>query len=396
MKKIARIIHLWTGLIFGTILVVLGLTGSALSWTHELDALFNPGFLQVRPPAGLSAGEALPVDPVQAQAVSELLTQDARYGKPDMLALPAQPGEVYIAWYRSTPGHGAALWSQATRRQVMIDPAGLNVTGERMWGEFGLSRPLLMPTLFHIHRYLAAGEVGKVIVAIAGISLLLTVLTGMILWWPRMARSAIWKAMTVRHGGSWPRFSFQLHRAGGFFAAPVLLVSALSGVYFNMPQWVTPVVNAISPVTAPARLTNRSSELGQGISVAAAITAAQLRFPDARVSRLSFPAKAGQPFEIRVRQPGELRKGPGATRLSIDSGDARILRVIDPEQARGGNKFLGLMFPLHTGEAFGLTGRIVVSLFGIVPLVFFITGLVVWIKLRRPNHTMVGLPCTAR
>lgn len=387
MKKIARIIHLWTGLIFGTVFVVLGLTGSTLSWTHELDAFFNPGFLQVRPPAGLSAGEALPVDPVQAQAVSNLLTQDARYGKPDMLVLPAHAGEVYIAWYRSTPGHGGASWSQTTRRQVMIDPSGLNVTGERIWGEFGLSRQLLMPTLFHIHRYLGAGEVGKVIVAIAGISLLLTVLTGMILWWPRMARSAIWKAMTARHGGSWPQFSFQLHRAGGFFAAPVLLVSALSGVYFNMPQWVTPVVNIISPVTAPNRLTNKSHQPGQGISVAAAITAAQLRFPDARVSRVSFPAKADQPFEIRVRQPGELRKGPGATRLSIDSGDARILRVIDPEQARGGNQFLGLLFPLHTGEAFGLTGQIFASLFGFVPLLFFITGLVVWIKLRRPNQS---------
>lgn len=228
-----------------------------------------------------------------------------------------------------------------------------------------------------------AGDTDKVIVAITGVSLLLMVLTGMILWWPRMVRAAIWNAVTVRHGGSWPRCSFQLHRAGGFFAAPVLLVSALSGIHFNMPQWVTPVVNVISQVAPNAKLMNQSIRLGDGISVALAVTAAQAKFPDGRVSRVSIPAKIGQPFEIRVRQPDELRQGPGATRISIDSGDASVLRVIDPERARGGDKFLSWMFPLHTGEAFGLWGRIFISLFGFMPLAFFVTGLVIWVKLRK-------------
>lgn len=383
MKKFALTLHLWTGLVFGTILVVLGLTGSALSWMHELDVFLNPGLLHVAPPLGLRTGDPLRADPALTQAVGEVLTRDLRYGKPSTLELPARAGDVFVAWYRSSPGSGNAPWVPSVTRQVMVDPANLSVTGERNWGEFGVSRPLLMPTLFHIHRYLVAGEIGKVVVAVTGVSLLLTVLTGVILWWPRMVRLAIWNAVTVRHGGSWPRFSFQLHRAGGFFAAPVLLVSALSGIHFNMPDWVTPVVNVISPVTPNTKLMNQSIRPGDGMSVAVAVTAAQAKFPDGRVSRVSLPAKTGQPFEIRVRQPAELRQGPGATRISIDSGDASVLRVIDPERARGGDKFLSWLFPLHTGEAFGLGGRIFISLFGFIPLAFFVTGLVIWVKLRK-------------
>lgn len=383
MKKIARTLHLWTGIVFGTIFVVLGLSGSLLSWMHELDAMLNPGFLQVAAPSGLRAGDPLRIDPAVIQAVEAALTRDGHYGKPSMLEVPARAGEVFVAWYRPPSEAAVAPWVQPVTRQVMLDPATLAVTGERGWGEFGLSRPLLMPTLFHLHRYLVAGETGKLVVAITGAALLLTLLTGMVVWWPRMARAAIWHALTVRHGGSWPRFSFQLHRAGGFFAAPVLLVSALSGIHFNKPDWVAPVVNAVSPVTPPARLTNRSGAAGDRISVTRAVTAAQARFPDAYVSRVTFPGKAGQPFEIRVRQLGELRQGPGATRISIDSGDARVLRVIDPQRAQGGDRFLSWLFPLHTGEAFGLAGRIFVSLFGVVPLVFFVTGLVIWIKLRK-------------
>lgn len=383
MKKIALALHLWTGLLFGTILVVLGLTGSALSWIHELDAWLNPGLLHVAPQPGLRAGQALRAEPALVEAVSGMLARDPRYGRPSLLELPERSGDVFVAWYRKEAPKGQAPWVQSASRQVMVDPATLAVTGERNWGQFGLSRPLLMPTLFHVHRYLVAGETGKVLVAITGVSLALLILTGMVLWFPRLTRSALWHAVTVRHGGNWPRFSFQLHRAGGLFAAPVLLVIAVSGIHFNMPAWVTPLVHAVAPVTQHGKLANRSARGSDPIPLSQALLQAQALFPEGRVSRVSLPSGPGQPFEIRVRQPGELRQGSGATRISIDSGNGSVLRVIDPERARGGDRFLSWLFPLHTGEAFGLAGRIVISLFGVVPLIFFVTGLVVWVRLRR-------------
>ncbi|MGZ8301829.1 MAG: PepSY-associated TM helix domain-containing protein [Telluria sp.] len=383
MKQLARTLHLWTGLVFGTILVVLGLTGSALSWIHELDSMLNPGLLHVAPPPGTRAGEPLRPAPARVAAVAGMLEEHARYGRPNMIELPERAGDVYVAWYRPSPVEGGAPWRQAVTRQVMVDPASLAVIGERNWGEAGLSRPLLMPTLFHIHRYLVAGEAGKVVIAVTGVSFVLIIVTGMILWWPRMARAAILKALTVRHGGNWPRFSFQLHRAGGFFAAPLLLVTAFSGVHFNMPAWTTPAIKAVGPMAPAGKLSNLSAPGAAGVTVAGVVAAAQASFPQARVSRVSFPAKPNLPFEVRVRQPDELRKGPGATRISIDSGDGKVLRVIDPVRARGGDKLVSWLFPLHTGEAFGVAGRAFISLLGLVPLAFFVTGLVIWIKLRK-------------
>lgn len=54
-------------------------------------------------------------------------------------------------------------------------------------------------------------------------------LSGLVLWWPKPSRSAVWKAITIRHGGSWLRFTFRLHRAAGLFAAPVLPTLGFSG-----------------------------------------------------------------------------------------------------------------------------------------------------------------------
>ncbi|CUI03815.1 PepSY-associated TM helix domain-containing protein [Massilia antarctica] len=391
MKPAIRFVHLWAGLIFGTVLVVLGLTGSALAWMHELDVLLNPGLLQVAPPPGMARGAAMRVAPATVQAATLRLLRDARYGRPSQLMFPERAGDVFVAWYRD-PKQLASDWNVAVSRQVMLDPATLAVTGERTWGEFGFSRPQLMSTLFHIHRYLVAGEVGKTVIGVTGVALLLLAMTGIVLWWPRMTAAAIKGALTVRHGGNWPRFNFQLHRAGGFFAAPVLLVLAVSGVYFNMPQWVLPVVGAVATLTPAGKTVNRSALDAAPVTPHDAMVAAQAQFPSARVSRLALPAKPGQPYEIRLRQPDELRAGDGATRVSIDAGDATVLRTVDPQRALAGDRFLSWMYPLHTGEAFGIAGRTFIGIFGMVPLMFFVSGLVIWIKLHRPKKRKARFP----
>ncbi|MFB9243629.1 PepSY domain-containing protein [Massilia antarctica] len=391
MKPAIRFVHLWAGLIFGTVLVVLGLTGSALAWMHELDVLLNPDLLQVAPPPGMARGAAMRVAPATVQAATLRLLRDARYGRPSQLMFPERAGDVFVAWYRD-PKQVASDWNVAVSRQVMLDPATLAVTGERTWGGFGFSRPQLMSTLFHIHRYLVAGEVGKTVIGVTGVALLLLAMTGIVLWWPRMTAAAIKGALTVRHGGNWPRFNFQLHRAGGFFAAPVLLVLAVSGVYFNMPQWVLPVVGAVATLAPAGKAVNRSALDAAPVTPHDAMVAAQAQFPSARVSRLALPAKPGQPYEIRLRQPDELRAGDGATRVSIDAGDARVLRTVDPQRAPAGDRFLSWMFPLHTGEAFGIAGRTFISIFGMVPLMFFVSGLVIWIKLHRPKKRKARAP----
>lgn len=376
-----RTLHLWAGLVFGTLLVLQGLTGSILGWRHELDSVLNPGLLRVAPPPGTRQGDALRVEPGSAQAIGAMLEAADGYGRPNMIGFPEHAGDVFIASYR--PVKRASTWEQGVTRQVMIDPATLRVLGERNWGQAGLSRPLLLPTLFHLHHYLLTGDGGKVVIAVEGLALLLLSATGIVLWWPKPTRAAFRHAITFRLGSSWSRSSFQLHRAAGFYIAPVFVMLAVSGIYFNMPGWVTPAVGAFGTLAPNDKPANRSAS--GAVAPEAAVAAAQALFPQGRVSRLSFPAKPGQPFEVRLRQPGERRHGDGATRVTIDSGDGRVLRVADPLTMRSGERFLSWMLPLHTGEAFGTAGRVFITVIGLTPLLFFVTGLVMWLKFRRPR-----------
>ena len=51
LKCLLSKLHLYAGLWFGALFVLLGLTGSAIAWMPELDAYLNPNLLQASTPA---------------------------------------------------------------------------------------------------------------------------------------------------------------------------------------------------------------------------------------------------------------------------------------------------------------------------------------------------------
>jgi uncharacterized iron-regulated membrane protein len=375
LRSWLRDIHLYLALLFGVLFVSAGLTGVLLAWNHELDAALNPALLHSH-----AAADAAPPNPEKVEAAIARLTQLPGYGKPTMLMLPDDAEDVFVAWYRPA-ARQKTLFGTDLQRQVMLDQYTLEVLGERNYGEFGLSRPLLMPTLFHLHRYLLAGEGGKTVTGVTGLMLFLSSLLGLALWWPKTNWTSLRKSLTVRGNLTSRQFSYSFHRAAGFFVTPVLALLGFSGMVMNLPDVVRPLIGAVSTLEPTDKLANSAAEGRKVISVTAAMASAQHALPDGRISRVTL-GTVKAPYEIRMRQSAEVRKGDGNTRISIDAYNAEVLRVRNPLTAPSGDTFLNWMFPLHTGEAFGLPGRMLISFTGMMPLLFMVTGLVLWLGRR--------------
>mgnify|MGYP003438974590 FL=1 len=75
------------------------------------------------------------------------------------------------------------------------------------------------------------------------------------------------------------------------------------------------------------------------------------------------------------------------TQISIEQYSGAVLRVQGPHAASAGDHVLGWLFPLHTGQAFGLPGRILMVVLGLVPACLYVTGCVLWWKRRRTSAT---------
>jgi uncharacterized iron-regulated membrane protein len=60
-----------------------------------------------------------------------------------------------------------------------------------------------------------------------------------------------------------------------------------------------------------------------------------------------------------------------------------VLRQSDATQNSSADTFKAWLHPLHNGEAFGLPGRVLACIAGILPTLLFVTGWLRWRQKKR-------------
>jgi uncharacterized iron-regulated membrane protein len=189
-------LHLIVALAAGAFLVVLGATGCVMAFEDELDRLLNRGLFEVQP------GPA----PLPVAAVQAALAKAYPDGHFNGLRIPTAPGEAYQAQQRSL--------------QVFIDGYRGTVIGTR-------ATPTVLQRIHQFHTSLAMGTAGHVAVGCAAAALLLLVVSGIHLWWPR-------KRMAVAFRAPAQQVIMDLHHVLGIATAAFLLVLGVSGLAISL------------------------------------------------------------------------------------------------------------------------------------------------------------------
>nr|WP_295379099.1 PepSY-associated TM helix domain-containing protein [Pseudoxanthomonas sp.] len=378
-RPLAMRLHRWVALVLGAWFTLLGLTGTVLVWHGELDRALNPHWFA---PHAACAGVERPV----ARAVA-VLARDGGGAVATQVMAPAVPGAAYVVWSKGADG---------ARLQHFVDVGCDTYLGRREWGALRLDRAHAVPALYELHRSLLSGEVGHVLVGLAGLALLFVAISGALTAWPRHATREAWKrTLTVKRGAAPRRRYYDLHRAGGLWLLAFLLLMAVSGAYLCFPKQGRALVASMLPsaptqgvLSEPPR---RCDTNDAGPSPDALIACAERLWPAATWSRVGLPARDGDAFEIRLLQAGEPRMDTGDTRVRVHA-NGRIAETRDPLNASAGDTLIAWLFPLHSGEALGMAGRLLWTLFGLLPGLLFATGAWLWWQRRqaRSRHREHG------
>lgn len=357
--------HRWIGLTVGLLFVLIGLTGSVLVFDHAIDEWLNPELL-------LTSGSG------QERSVEELIAaaETAFAGSGPVVHANSVTGPrvangVWTVWFAS----GTAPDLKFTA--VHVDPYTAQVTGQRVWGED------LLSWIYRLHFRLLAGETGAAIVGFTGMLLLVSILSGIVLWWPLWKNS--WRSAFAIRGGV--RFQYDLHKTVGIVSALLLIVIAFTGVFMEFPEWVKPVVTIFSEETLPPEgLKSEQTDGESAITVDQAMAIAQQRFPNASFDHLHPPVDSAGVYEVALLQPGEIQSSFGRTQVYVDRFTGKILEVRIPKDFTAADAFFAWQFPLHNGEAFGLVGRWVVLFTGLMPAVLYVSGFLVWWRKRKSKR----------
>lgn len=354
-RALWRKLHLMLGLSLGGLFVLLGLTGSVLVFYVELDDWRYPA-----PVAGARA-------PLDAFTQGLQRSYPARSG-PWRLELPRDESRPITARYYKPLERQHRDFAPLL---VTLDPVNATVLRERFWGDD------LFTFVYDLHYTLLLERPGRWTVGIVGLGLMFSLITGLRLWWPRPGRWRRALRLRPRHGTA--RTVYDLHVAAGVYGLLLLLVLAVTGAVLALPEWVKP---ALGPLAAPPAVSS-TPERGPPISAEAALAAAGRVFPEGQTVWVETPAGPQGTWRVNLRLPGDPGRRFPHSHVWVDQYSGAVLAVRDTRRDSAGDVLLNWMHPLHSGEAFGLPGRLLIFVAGLLPLLLAVTGLMRWRQKSR-------------
>jgi uncharacterized iron-regulated membrane protein len=255
-------------------------------------------------------------------------------------------------------------------RTVFSDPLTGRVLGE-------LPRDGWIQRLQDVHFNLLMGSTGYVVSGIGAMCLVVLVVTGLFLWWPGVSRWT--EALSVHTGRGWRRVIRECHWVTGAWTAGLLLLWAITGVYFCFPGPFREAVNVLLPLTtfvAPDSV-NRLPE--GDVPSEILVSRALARVPGAQVARLFLPttASASAAVVLARREHGDFDTSDEVT-VYFDRHTGAYLGLNDQGSRTGGDRVIAWLGVLHVGSFGGRPIRVLWLVTGLAFPLLAVTGVVMW------------------
>lgn len=355
-------IHLWIGLILCLPLVVLGISGSYLTYHDVFDAWSTGGGVEVsaegpRRPAVAIAKAATAAAPAGFSAV--------------MLAFPEHDGAP--ATVRIAP-EGAGFRDPRVKT-LAIDPVSLEVLGETG------GRGFLTGIMHDLHGHLMWRGPGRQIVGWLGVAMFILGVSGLVIWWPKPGK--LKAALTIKKGARGYRLHRDLHGVFGFWSLSVFVLVTFTGIYIVFPQFIAPLFGASTENGGrPQQVRVKPLEGVLPMTLAEMTAVAVVNVPDAELTSVMMPFRPGTPARARFAVPGSMEGAPAIT-VAFDPWRRTIVDINDPRAYDTTQTLQAWQRPLHSGLGWGPVWQALVFVSGFLPLLFSITGVYMWLLKRR-------------
>jgi uncharacterized iron-regulated membrane protein len=357
--------HKWTGILGGAFLLAILLTGTVAVFKHEIDWLVTP---------------ALRVEPQPEKKPLEAMLASVRNAYPD-----AKINNVSISDDAKTAYVFALGEDEDSRKAVFVNPYTAEVTGERQ-GETVAN--VIRQT--HV-RFYAFGANGRIVVGFFGLILLLSSITGLIIYFPFM--KVVFKK-GLRFWQLRPGFraaSSDLHKLVGILTLVFNLILGATGAVLgleNLARYHKPLQTALHP---QANKEFKPQSLENQIGLDEAVKSAGQNLIGFTPTSITLPQTGKNHFVLYGNVAGRFER-KGASFVVVDTTTGAVLQTHSAAQVSTGVWLYNINEPLHFGDFAGIWLKIVYFLFGAAGTSLCVTGFVLLYlrkrKLKRAEQTV--------
>ncbi|WP_192348545.1 PepSY domain-containing protein [Algoriphagus sp. Y33] len=377
VKKYLRITHLWLGLASGLIVFILGVSGCLYVFEEELRPIAYADHYRVEG----AKKEPLPV--------SDLLkTAEIALGKES----PVSSIVIYNSnersyMFRSFPdkpvAHKLWYWEGIEDRQdAFVNP----YTGEVLKiknSEFEFFRVVMW-----LHwSLLLKTEIGQPIVGIATVIFVLSLITGLVLWWPKnksAAKQRFW--FRWKTGTKWKRKNYDLHNILGYYMMVFALIISLTGLVWafdwfeNSVSWVANGGRTIESVQET--ITSDTANFSSNIPTDLVFEQVKKLYPNAVRYLISIPEDSLSAQTVHVKFSSRFDD----TTIYFDRYTGEQLKTIGWNNKSNGEKMTFLNYDIHVGSILGFPGKVLAFFASLVAAGLPVTGFLIWWGRRKKER----------
>ncbi len=367
-RNIAVLLHLWLGLLSGSIVFIIAITGCIYAFHDELQDL-------TRPWRKVAVENKVFIGPT---AIFQKLSEE----------FPDAKAAMVIYQNRERPAH-VTVQLESGLHNIYFNPySGVIVHVQNLEQDFFL-------IVERLHRFLLLPEgVGKHITGIATIIFVFTVLTGMILWWPKQWKNAA-QNFKIRWKSRWRRKNYDWHRATGFYILLPALIMAITGLSFSyewMHESMYVVGNLGNAESKEELLPHKRFDLA---------TTHPEALDTAFYRTMELVPDSGMLFVWDQGEGLPILTGAYPTTLAFDHQSnfyfhpqsGKLIYGQFYDQKAPGLQLQEMNYGLHTGQYFGLFGKIAAFICSLLVAALPITGFFIW-RGRRKKKPSIYTPAT--
>jgi uncharacterized iron-regulated membrane protein len=380
-KKWSAKLHLWFGLSVGIIVFIVALTGTMYIFKDEIQGVLRKDVIDVK-------SETISQHPLSIEVLKEKVSLEVNEKYPiTAVEISLDKNKSYEFIYYEKDKKAWNYFDEVKVNKLIY----VNQYTGQILGIYN-EKYDLFPILKAIHwSLLLNSDWGKYVVGIPVVLFIIMLITGIILWWPQNKKmrkgrfSFDWKNVKT-----WKRKNYDLHNILGFYASFVAIILSLSGLYFAYP-WVK---NAFNFTLSGSLELPKEKEIKSPDSLLAKnnaildLTAQETRKLYSTSSSFRIPLngknKKGKDLKnIPVSVYGEDGKFAIRNQLVFDKYSGKLLSNKPHQKLNNAEKYANANYDIHTGSYFGIVGKIIWFITGLVCASLPVTGFLVWLGKKK-------------
>jgi len=382
-RSVNNWLHLWLGLLSGSILVVVCFTGCLWVFHHEITSFLIP---RKESQFVLAQHESL-LPPSQIVHIADSLfpntfVRNITYTKDAPISFVvdgASAADKKASTYLLHPYSGVYL-GEKTTEQSTDDKLRQRLEGFFSWAIDG-------------HRFLwLPRDIGRPIVNYATLVFTVTLLTGLVWWYPKKwNKSTRNKSFQVKWKAGWKRLNIDLHNVLGFYSFLLVILLAITGMYYGI-TWFNKALywsTNWGETLAERRPVQSDTTKMALIDAFPAVFDRQIgdilsQYKDPHYLSISYPDAKRADASIQVYIRNSMDRQYNNRYYSFDRYTAAFLPNSislfnkDFYELDAGEKFRRLNYDIHVGSVGGLPTKVLAFFATLVAGSLPITGFIVW------------------